>query len=51
MTKKSPVFINLFMHTMDSINVEYSHPAIRRILDLFDEVGVPADIYLESRDR
>jgi len=48
MTRKPIIFINFFMHTMDPINIEYSHPIIHRIINLFIDSGVPADIYLQN---
>jgi len=45
---ENPVFINVFMHTVDPINVELSHKHILRIARLFDEVGVKADLYFRG---
>ena len=46
--RENPVFINVFMHTVDPINVELSHKHILRIARLFDEVGVKADLYFRG---
>jgi len=43
--QKKPMLINFFMHTEDPINEELSHPAIRRVVEMFAETVGKADIY------